>query len=457
MVSHTEWQTFDRIEINFGHTTNSYSPLEINIVKFVLQNDEALLSLKDGTIVDLKIISSSHKYQLRTRCLLNRGPRDTSSFMYLSTYDVQAEEVVSVSPVIKLEAFDSPLMGWSRQPWFLGSKFKFTVTELFNNGLSIFYHPAPVQILIPGVKLELKFSNERTGFSKLNCKVLSTVTIDGKSESKLAITGDNSSSELRSFYHQIMATYQNINLKTLKLLGAPPPYFKGNIRGTIASSKKDFDTCLELRRAAYTQKQNSKLSEDMPIEQFGDAFDKEALVFKFNYFHQTVGTARLITRLECSEINTLTKIPDFIVSQGFIEISRLATHMNYRGRDLFLLILQTVLKIGFLLDRRFVLFDCEDHLLPVYKKIGAVEIKNHEIVHPLEGVKLHLVYIDIKAAINGKNMPLPLYILGLIPLQHHLIETGNLKVNWFKRIVVLALNHFSNFLLASGFLKDRKG
>ncbi len=456
MRKHTEWQLFNRIELTFEDEQRTYSPVEMNIVKFVLPTDDLIAKLPDGHIVEVKIFSSTTTYQLRTVCLLTHDQKGKTSFMYLSTNDVQGSKSQDKLNTVRLKAFDQALMGWTNQPWFIGSKFKFTVVEIFTHGLTISFDPSPNYILVPDVLLTLTFPNERSGFSKLFCKVLSSVTENGVCETRLSILKVNRLAELRSFYHQLMSSYENLNLKILQKLEAPLPFFQDNIKVSIAESAEDFTECFELRRAAYSSKPKSKLTADMPLEKFTDAYDKLALVFKFNYFHQTVGTARLIAQTENAEIGSFTTIPDFIREGGFIEISRLATHESYRGRDLFLLVLQVFLKIGFLLDKQYVLFDCEDHLLPVYKKIGAIPVDGHEIIHPMEGVRLNLVFIDIKKAIEGKRMPFVIYFFGLIPLQHHMIETGNLKANVVKKMWVSFLFLVSQNILSSQIMHNRE-
>jgi GNAT superfamily N-acetyltransferase len=112
-----------------------------------------------------------------------------------------------------------------------------------------------------------------------------------------------------------------------------------------------------------------------------------------------LGTGRIVYNfgnLERSEICQLGfKAPEFLVRDRFVEASRFATDPRFRRRDIFKLLLSCAFRLAYLSGHRYVLIDCEDALVPVYRRLGARKLAQ-KVIHPLEGVELNVLYFDLK-------------------------------------------------------------
>ena len=92
-------------------------------------------------------------------------------------------------------------------------------------------------------------------------------------------------------------------------------------------------------------------------------------------------------------------------------------------------------KLSLLAQYRYILIDCEDHLLPVYKKLGGKEL-GVRFSHPLEGVILNLIQFDLEGLILGKGVRLLTRLVVATPLLKHLHEAGLLQLNPYRRVLV---------------------
>src|SRR5690606_13571013 len=89
---------------------------------------------------------------------------------------------------------------------------------------------------------------------------------------------------------------------------------------------------------------------------------------------QLVGAARIVfvgKDLERSEHHSLKiPIPSRLIDSGFVEISRMCTHPDYRGSDVLPVLLQNLGRIVYCSGYRFLLSNCNDNMWRFYKKFG---------------------------------------------------------------------------------------
>lgn len=301
-------------------------------------------------------------------------------------------------------ADDMPPHAWADHPWFMRSRLKFSIKSFHRNGVTLSFHN-PVRGIVESLQLRL------------------TVAFPGVETCEVSVTLSDVELNARPGYHECTATYDAPSEKFLtaaarfllltvpdltpQQLGAlelPFPDLEFVAHFDFAHTKDDIKEALALRLDAYKNKPGSKLTEVTDPAVMRDTFDDHALLLTIKLANKIIGTTRLVlndgdrTR---TEIGQAVKLPDWLWNAGFVELSRSATLETLRGRDVFAALRQQALRVAYQCGFKYMLADCEAHLLDPYKRRGAQEL-GIEFVHPLEGKTLHVLYYDIPAIIRGE-------------------------------------------------------
>ena len=171
-----------------------------------------------------------------------------------------------------------------------------------------------------------------------------------------------------------------------------------NLKVNRNYAESDLNEALSLRLRAYRDRHGANLEAFKNLDAMTDRFDSHSVIFTMRVAGEPVGTGRLILnngRTELSEIGSMAKLPDWLWKAGFVEFSRFATDEAYRGRDVFSGLSLHASRVAHQLGYRYIVADCEAHLLPMYKKRGAKSL-GVSFTHPLEGIPLQVIYYDLK-------------------------------------------------------------
>ncbi len=209
------------------------------------------------------------------------------------------------------------------------------------------------------------------------------------------------------------------------------------------SSKADSHKYLSLRLKA--QQREGRWLGEADIYKTLDCFDNKARHLMITIGDRVVGIARLVFNdgdSDKSEHYSLAPIPQLLREQGFIEASRFATDPEYRSSNVFPLLMKHGFKVCINSDSAWVLANCEDSLVKIYKKIGAINLGFKFKTEFMGDKNLNLMAFDVFSLCQGKGIGfLSWYYIfsDLLPLAE---SKGRLKLNPFRRFYL----HVMKFL-----------
>ncbi|MFE6162214.1 GNAT family N-acetyltransferase [Streptomyces sp. NPDC056486] len=155
-----------------------------------------------------------------------------------------------------------------------------------------------------------------------------------------------------------------------------------------------------------------------------DHLDPHAVNFICLLGDKALGTGRVVVNSgsrALSEIeNETTGLPVHIWRGGFVEVSRLAIHPDYRGAGVVVALFREVARLAFHLDCRYLVLDAIEKLVPVYQKIGAQRLPISK-THPYSKETVRVMAVDIAEQLGrlDRKWLSWQYVFGP-PVRHHL-------------------------------------
>jgi hypothetical protein len=199
-------------------------------------------------------------------------------------------------------------------------------------------------------------------------------------------------------------------VEALESLGYPVPDFEFASRFSHARTPEEIREMLALRYMAYQSREGANKAALTGPERMRDSYDDHSLILSVRVGKKPVGTGRIVFNdgdRSKTEIGKYVELPEWLWEKGFVECSRVATVPDVRRRDVFTILSLHGLRIAYQAGVRYILADCEPHLLDPYKRRGAQEL-GKTFVHPLEGIQLHVIYSDVHAILaflESEKMP----------------------------------------------------
>lgn len=194
-------------------------------------------------------------------------------------------------------------------------------------------------------------------------------------------------------------------------------------------SNEDYQKVLELRRIAHKHAGNVR-DEAVP-EEMGDINDARSRIIVGKIGEQVVATARLrYNEIDAPlEHEAHMDLPaDFPRRDQIVEISRAATHPDYRQSDLFVALWIHMSTYGLQKQRPYVLIGSHPALVKFYQKCGF-KSTGHSHGEEMWTVKQHVMICNFHEAVMGKNTH-PLYWNQMYrPIVKGAIEAGILSPN----------------------------
>jgi hypothetical protein len=295
---------------------------------------------------------------------------------------------------------------WADHPWFFNVRVQLSVDAFLQGGARAAIHcegrglmrdlTLPFQVALPHCGLfvveakvqgvELKQTMASAGTLYLEWINPSKNFIDAVARYILMMTPEVEPSSLESSGYNV-----------------PDFQFAGVL--SYVASPQDMSDVLRLRHFAYASREGSTLDKNGDPEVMRDGYDAHSLIFTVRVGRRIVGTSRLVWNNgdKCkSEIEAHCPLPEWIWQAGFVELSRSATMPGLRGRDVFPSLRRHALRAAYQAGYRYILSDCEGHMLEPYLTRGAKEM-GVTFIHPLEGKTLHVLYYDIESLLSGAN------------------------------------------------------
>jgi predicted GNAT family N-acyltransferase len=179
-------------------------------------------------------------------------------------------------------------------------------------------------------------------------------------------------------------------------------------------SDEEYREVLALRRMVYAHA--GKISPDTRDEDMGDAFDLQSRIITARYRGRLVGTVRVsFPRSESARLNHEDYCEELPASlpprTEIVEVFKFCTHPDFRRSDLFYSMVKQAALVAIQSRRRFVLMSCTDQLQSVYKRLGFRDL-DVSYVHPVMGLRHHLMLAEIAASLSGRMNPILWNVAG---------------------------------------------
>lgn len=202
----------------------------------------------------------------------------------------------------------------------------------------------------------------------------------------------------------------------------------------VVRTEQDYRQVLELRSLAFRGVKG--LGVEKTAEQMADVYDTRARILVCKFRGTVVGTVRLCFHgpNDHYEEEAYTKLPaSFPPKELVVEASRAATHPDFRGTDLFLLMMRYTLLLTLQAQRRWIVQSTYDSLVPIYGRMGFRDT-GIRCPHPIfPGKTLHLMLGDVQSVLEGRRLN-PLIWCALFPQVLDLVEGNkNIRLGWVTR------------------------
>ncbi len=221
--------------------------------------------------------------------------------------------------------------------------------------------------------------------------------------------------ELSGFARQAIGQYliqfgDVESLEALRSEGLAPKSVSLGVDFYILKSEQDYLEVLELRRLSHSLDGNLKF--EVSAFDMGDINDARARIVVGKYRGKVVATARV----RYNELDEPLEHEAHVVwpkelprRDQIIEVSRVATHPDYRRNDLLAALFRFSCQNCVQPERPWVVVSCLDHMVPFYKKIGFHQtgLRHTEPIWKDDRV-LNIMIVNISEMVLGRDVN-PLY------------------------------------------------
>lgn len=288
---------------------------------------------------------------------------------------------------------DYPPLAWADHPFYDKTRLQFHVRDFFKNGMTLSFRQhakAPVE------SLPLHLTIVLPGMETLQTSVRVVSTLLAPQESLCMVEFLEPTRELYASIGRYLFTASTVSVDLLEELGYEVPDFEFASIFNYARTPEAMREMLELRLLAYRSREGANVEAIATPDAMRDRFDDHSLILSVRVGGKPLGTGRIVFNdgdRTKTEIGQFVELPEWIWEGGFVECSRVATVPDIRGRDVFADLSKHTGRIARQAGVKYLLADCEDHLLAPYKRRGAKEL-GVTFTHPLEGKKLHVIYYE---------------------------------------------------------------
>ena len=206
---------------------------------------------------------------------------------------------------------------------------------------------------------------------------------------------------------QYLIQFSNVeSLEALRQAGMAPRSLSLGVDFYNLKSEEDYLEVLELRRLAHTIDGN--LKRDVSAVEMGDINDARARIVVGKYRGKVVATARIRYNEVDQPMEHEAHVPwpkELPRRDQIIEISRVATHPEFRRNDLLAALIRHICDNVVQSDRPWLIFSCLDKMIPFYEKIGfrQTNLRHTEPIWKDDRV-LNVMIVNILEMVVGRNV-----------------------------------------------------
>jgi len=262
--------------------------------------------------------------------------------------------------------------------------------------------------LIPGLILDWQVRLPITGSTiiKTQVKWTDVTQDDGRDYLELGLEFLELGEVQQKLLGQFLMQFSDAgSLQKLRDEGFRPTSLTKGVTYGYIRTKDEFLEVLRLRLEA--NRVAEKVPDHYTPDDMADRFDSLSRILVGKAQGKIVSAVRLtfIEQHEQFELEEFVELPDALPQKNqVVECGRALTHPEYQRGNLYFSLIQHIVISALLAKRHFALLCTTEELVPFYKSVGC-QVAGISYVHPLyPSKKQHLVYIDIPAALSGKNV-----------------------------------------------------
>ncbi|MDB5106316.1 MAG: hypothetical protein JWP91_4005 [Fibrobacteres bacterium] len=293
--------------------------------------------------------------------------------------------------------------------------------------------------LFTGQELEIRLSLPTSNANSYTARISRLERLDEESL-RVRMEPVALSASLANDLAELLATECRISPDTLKDLGFPIRFFRNRVAAGFVESMEDYEKVVQLRRNAYVEA--GKKEPDTTPEKMSSQWDKLSRILCI--FHEDTLVACATMTFPSSDTPTLRSQSAFPGGEypcpvpaktDFIEINGLCTHKDYRKGDLLHAVFEHVARAFLFSDRNYILTLADDTLLPLYGKIGFVDLGQE---CTFLDRRHHLILGHKRTLQSGWRMPVLAWNRVYGDLVADLLERKALKIGLRERLLVRA-------------------
>ncbi len=308
------------------------------------------------------------------------------------------------------------------------------------------------KLLIPGMSLDAIVSFPLVGQVSMTLKILNARNRRDNGKETLGlgaqiVTPDKHLNEAIAQY--LLQFGRNVSNEDLRAQGLRARSVGSAIEYSFVRTAEEYKEVLALRKLAYSRAGKAPI--EGPDETLGDIFDTRARIFLARHHGKAVGTFRLIffDPEEQTEHERFVKFPEnFPRRDEMVNASRLCTHPDYRGSDLFNTIVRQMALAVVQSKKRWLVSGCTPSLLPIYERFGfrgtGIKFKHGD----LNAVEEELILWDAWGAIMGTSVGPVIWNKLYSDLFNHLVTSHRIEVDSLTNLRVRAYSTLSPFIKA---------
>ena len=332
-----------------------------------------------------------------------------------------------------------PVVAYGEHPFRYNHTLLFQVADFSFNGMTL-VGTAKENLLLPGAVILVNVMLPTMGEFEVLVEITNIRSLNSDNENKKFVIGAVFLNATPKFLvaissYLILDLEISANIKDLRENGFLIPNVNSAVIFSYVSSQEEWEQVLKLRLRA-AQKEGRWVGE-IDHWKLTDKYDKYSRHIICKVENKIVASSRLVFNNKDPqrvEHGNVMEIPNQFWKDGFVEASRLCTDPDYRGSTLFLGFLQHVGRIVGQQNIRYVLMNCEDSLVPIYKRYGGETIGIKFNTEFMQSKTLNVIVCDFKKIYLGKNMGFVFWYVAWREIYQFLSKSGFIRINYLCRL-----------------------
>jgi hypothetical protein len=288
----------------------------------------------------------------------------------------------------------------------------------------------PAHALAPGMIVRLEFWLPWAGTLRLRAQ-LTARRVGLGSDCFVFRLVDRSS--VRNAATVLAGVADEFGFEALRAAGIRPRRLTRLLTVRTVADQSTFRQALEVRLAG--NRTFGRLTEILDGVEVTDNLDAHSVNFVCYLGEKPIGAGRVVVNggdRSLSEVEAKTSgLPAYLWDSGFLEVSRLAIHPDFRGGGVVVALFREIGRIALSLECRYLVLDAIEKLVPLYERIGARKLSITKI-HPYSKEVVHVMAIDIGENLNSFDRWWPYwqYLFGPV-LRHHADASSSRAIDKF--------------------------